>query len=121
MLQVVEGADWNLEIGALSQLMEETPKNPILLFDKISGYPPGFRVLANHQNSAQKVALVMGIPVELNKLEIAQEIMKGRVAMRNEIVEISSMITEKILREKLDAREHEKLVEKFVKELEKIS
>lgn len=78
MLQVVEGADWNLEIGALSQLMEETPKNPILLFDKISGYPPGFRVLANHQNTAQKVALVMDIPVELNKLDIAKEILKRR-------------------------------------------
>jgi len=58
---------------------------------------------------------------ERTQADIEQEITKGRVAMRNEIVEISSMITEKILREKLDAREHEKLVEKFVKELEKIS
>ena len=58
---------------------------------------------------------------ERTQSDIEQEITKGRVAMRNEIVEISSMITEKILREKLDAREHEKLVEKFVKELEKIS
>ncbi len=58
---------------------------------------------------------------ERTQADIAQEITKGRVSMRNEIVEISSMITEKILREKLDAREHEKMVEKFVKELEKIS
>ncbi len=58
---------------------------------------------------------------ERTQADIEQEITKGRVAMRNEIVEISSMIAEKILREKLDAREHEKMVEKFVKELEKIS
>ena len=58
---------------------------------------------------------------ERTQADIEQEITKGRVAMRNEIVEISSMMAEKILREKLDAKEHEKLVEKFVKELEKIS
>ena len=54
------------------------------------------------------------------RADIEQEIAKGRLTMRNEIVEISSLITEKILREKLDAREHEKMVEKFVKELERI-
>lgn len=78
MLQVVEGVEWNLEIGALSQLMEETSRNPILLFDKIPGYPPGYRVLANHQNSPKKVALVLGIPLELNQLEIAREMMERR-------------------------------------------
>ena len=52
--------------------------------------------------------------------EIEQDIVKARLAMRDEIVEISSLMTEKILRERLDAREHEKLVDKFIKELEKI-
>ena len=58
---------------------------------------------------------------ERTKADIEQEVMKARLSMRNEIVEISSLITEKILREKLDAREQEKLVNQFVKELEKIS
>ena len=57
---------------------------------------------------------------ERTKADIEQEIAKARLSMRNEIVEISSLITEKILREKLDAREQEKLVEKFVKELERM-
>ena len=54
------------------------------------------------------------------KAEIEQDIVKARLSMRNEIVEISSLMTEKIIREKLDAREHEKMVDKFIKELEKI-
>ena len=54
------------------------------------------------------------------RAEIEQDITKARLGMRNEIVEISSLMTEKILREKLDAREHEKMVDKFIKELEKI-
>ena len=57
---------------------------------------------------------------ERTQSDIAQEITKGRVAMRNEIVEISSMIAEKILREKLTAQEHEKMIDKFIKELEKV-
>ena len=58
---------------------------------------------------------------ERTRAEIEQDITKARLSMRNEIVEISSMITEKVLREKMDAREHEKMVEKFLKELEKVS
>ncbi len=52
--------------------------------------------------------------------EIEQDIAKARLSMRDDIVEISSLITEKILREKLDAREQEKLVDKFIRELERI-
>ena len=55
------------------------------------------------------------------KAEIDQDIVKARISMRNEIVEISTMMTEKILREKLDPKEQEKLVDKFIKELEKIA
>jgi F-type H+-transporting ATPase subunit b len=54
------------------------------------------------------------------KAEIDQDIVKARLSLRNDIVEISSLMTEKILREKLDTREHENLVDKFIKELEKI-
>ena len=57
---------------------------------------------------------------ERTRAEIEQDIVKARLSMRDEIVEISSLMTEKILREKLDAREHEKMVDKFIKELEKI-
>ena len=78
MLRTVEGAHWELEIGAISQMMQEGKENPALLFDKIPGYPAGFRVLANHQNSPQKQALVMGIPIELTDLEIARRMKEMR-------------------------------------------
>lgn len=52
------------------------------------------------------------------KEEIAQDIQKARVQMRNDIVEISSLMTERILSEKLEAKDHDKLVDKFLKEIE---
>lgn len=57
---------------------------------------------------------------ERTQADIAQEIAKGRLSLRNDIVEISSLMVEKVLREKMDAREQEKMVEKFLKELEKV-
>ncbi|MGH7829753.1 MAG: UbiD family decarboxylase domain-containing protein, partial [Candidatus Binatia bacterium] len=78
MLRVVEGAHWDLEIGAISQMMQESAENPVLLFDKIPGYPPGFRVLANHQNNPEKQALAVGLPADLSLLEIVQQMKEKR-------------------------------------------
>ena len=58
--------------------------------------------------------------VDRAKAEIDQDIAKARLSMRDDIVEISSLITERVLLEKLDAKEQEKLVDKFIKELEKV-
>ncbi len=44
-LKEIKGADWNLEIGALSALNVKRRDCPALLFDDIKGYPSGYRVL----------------------------------------------------------------------------
>lgn len=78
MLRVVEGAHWDLEIGAISQMMQESEENPVLIFDKIPGYPAGFRALTNLQNSPKKQALALGIPTDLSDLEIARHMKEKR-------------------------------------------
>jgi 4-hydroxy-3-polyprenylbenzoate decarboxylase len=50
-LQLVEGADTNLEIGALYELSLENAEPPIIVFDKIKGFPEGFRVAVNVRSS----------------------------------------------------------------------
>jgi 4-hydroxy-3-polyprenylbenzoate decarboxylase len=59
--QVVEDADWNLEIGTITELMASDPGSPLLLFDKIKGYEPGYRVASNIFTSLRRTALGMGI------------------------------------------------------------
>jgi hypothetical protein len=44
-LRRLDGADWDLEIGALTELVNEQ-RGPALLFDHIKGYPAGYRVLS---------------------------------------------------------------------------
>ena len=58
--------------------------------------------------------------IERAKAEIGQDIAKARLSMRHELVELSGLMTEKIIREKLDAKEHERLVDQFLKEMEKV-
>ena len=47
----IDGADWQSEIGALTNLYQRQPGLPALLFDEIPGYPKGYRLLANALSS----------------------------------------------------------------------
>ena len=56
--------------------------------------------------------------VERAKAEIANDLVKAKLTLRNEIVEISGLMTERIIKQKLDPKEHERLVDQFIAELE---
>lgn len=60
-LRAVEGADWHLELGAITEMMALRDV-PALLFDKIKGYPPGYRAVTNLLNSPRRVGLLLGHP-----------------------------------------------------------
>lgn len=68
-LRKVEGAEWNLEIGALSHLVSEK-RGPALLFDRIKGYPAGFRVATNIFHTVGRVALALDMPPDSHGLDI---------------------------------------------------
>src|SRR6476469_8447543 len=98
-LKRIDGADWNLEIGTMAELIyrERTGTIPALLFDQIKGYPKGFRILFGQQTSYRRLALMAGLPMDsvgltlvsrfkeqLNKLQpIAPRIMKTGPALEN--------------------------------------
>ena len=45
-LKTVKGADWNLEIGAIADLVAKNPRNAwAVLFDEIKDYPAGISPL----------------------------------------------------------------------------
>ena len=56
-LQIVKGADWNLEIGGISQINYRRRPNKAQLFDEIKGYPKGFRILTASMGSARRMAM----------------------------------------------------------------
>ena len=58
--------------------------------------------------------------IDRAKAEIDQDLAKAKISMRNDIVALSTLITEKIIHEKLDGPLHQKLVDDFIKEIEKV-
>src|SRR6202007_2447320 len=50
-LEVIEGADPHLEMGALYELSLQKPVPPVLLFRKIKGFPDDYRVVVNVRSS----------------------------------------------------------------------
>lgn len=61
-LELVRGADWDLEIGALTEQLVHHRGTPVVLFDEIKGYPKGRRVLVNSLNAAPQIAAVLNFP-----------------------------------------------------------
>jgi UbiD family decarboxylase len=68
-LKIVEGADGELEIGALTGLVGVRKDCPVLLFDAIKGYPRGWRLMTNMLNNTARQKLIHGCPPELGESE----------------------------------------------------
>jgi len=69
--RIIEGADWDGEIGALVESTAElVPQPPMLIFDKVKGYPAGYRVCSLPYAAYRRVALALGLPTDKPKLEI---------------------------------------------------
>lgn len=66
LLKKIDGADWKLEIGALSDLYRRRKST---LFDSIKGYPKGYRVFTNIFASENQMRLILGIPPDVTMLE----------------------------------------------------
>src|SRR6478672_1448980 len=72
----VSGANWDREMGALTQVLTERSQNlaPAILFDDVPGYPKGYRTLYGHFSSLKRVALTLGLPLERErKVDIVKQ------------------------------------------------
>src|SRR3990170_1064862 len=67
-LKKIDGADWNLEMGTLAELVARESKGPVpaVLFDNIKGYPKGYTALFAQNASFKRMALNLGLPMDLS-------------------------------------------------------
>ena len=72
-VRTVTGADWNLEIGAVTEMVSELiPEPPAILLDEIKGYAKGFRVLSNPTASRVRMAVALNMPPDTPRMEIVR-------------------------------------------------
>ncbi len=72
-LKRVEDADWNLEMGAITEVAASSPACPMLLFDKIKDYPAGYRVVTNLLHTEKRVAVALGESPELRGVGLVRK------------------------------------------------
>lgn len=83
-LEKIDNVDWNLEIGTLAELIyrERAGVNPALLFDRIKGYPQGYRVLVGQNSSFRRLALTLGLPMDCTGIELVDRFRKKLNALQ---------------------------------------
>jgi UbiD family decarboxylase len=73
-LKTVEGANWDLEIGAITEMARKESKTaPCIVFDSIKDYPKGHRLAVGLLNSIKRVALTTDMPLDLPPMEFVRE------------------------------------------------
>ena len=78
-LKRIDGADWNIEIGAVTEMGHHRGEHShALLFDHIKDYPAGYRVLSNTLNTTKRLAVTLGMPTNYTRLDFVKNI-KDRI------------------------------------------
>jgi 4-hydroxy-3-polyprenylbenzoate decarboxylase len=67
----VSGARAEDEIGPATDVLQHVTDSPAALFDQVPGYDPGFRVLVNGFGHTDRIALTLGLPLGLSKVEVS--------------------------------------------------
>src|SRR5579862_8486219 len=65
-LRVLEGVDWQENIGRITEMLHHTDGAPAVLFDKIAGYPEGYRLLVNAQGARSRLAVTLWLPLNIS-------------------------------------------------------
>ncbi|HEY7300532.1 MAG TPA: UbiD family decarboxylase [Xanthobacteraceae bacterium] len=69
----IKGADWNLEIGTLGEIVNHArPEPPALLFEDVPGYPSRMRLISGAANSSKRLAIALGLPVPSCPLDVVR-------------------------------------------------
>lgn len=68
-----KGADWNLEIGGVSEI-DYKKRGPALLFDEIKGHTKGFRILTSSTNSARRLGLTLRMGADHTDASLVEQL-----------------------------------------------
>jgi 4-hydroxy-3-polyprenylbenzoate decarboxylase len=66
----INGADWDLEIGAIAEINYKKPMSNALLFDNIVDYLPGYRILTGSITTPGRLGRTLNLGEDLNNLEL---------------------------------------------------
>src|SRR5437899_12847529 len=75
-LRDVRAATWQEDIGRITEMLHHTDDSPAVLFDDIPGYPAGYRILANANATRRRLALTLGLPIDIERRPLMDEFLR---------------------------------------------
>lgn len=72
----VQGASWQEDIGHVTEMLHHTDDAPVVVFDDIPGYPKGYRIVANAVATRRRLALTLGLPLDIERRPLMDEFLK---------------------------------------------
>src|SRR3954467_2565846 len=79
-LKHISGANWQTEIGALTEINARRADCKALLFDDIPGNPSGFRVISSSANTARRPSLSLRLSANTTS-ELVTALRGGRITL----------------------------------------
>jgi UbiD family decarboxylase len=76
-IKIAEEVDWNLEVSAILRRSAEEGL-PAPFFQKIKGYPQGYRLFGNSANSFRRMAISMDLKPDTHPRELIEEYIRRR-------------------------------------------
>lgn len=76
-LTVIEGADWDAEIGCAAALNAQKDDSSALIFDSIKDYPKGYRILLSSITKPSRIALSLGISTDCSVNQLSDVLREG--------------------------------------------
>jgi UbiD family decarboxylase len=72
----VRGASWQEDIGRITEMLHHTDGSPAVLFDEIPGYERGRRILVNANATRRRLALTLGLPLEIERRPLMERFLE---------------------------------------------
>lgn len=98
-LRQVKKATWQEDIGLITEVVGHTRGSPAVLIDEIPGCAPGYRVLVNPFHSFKRVALTLGLPLDVD-VKTALKLWRERLIAARPVEPVcveSGPVTENVL------------------------
>lgn len=72
-LKHVRGAPLDPSAGEIVEMLHHTDDSPAVLMDEFPGYPKGYRILLNANGDRRRLAMTLGMPLDIGKMDLMKE------------------------------------------------
>ncbi len=69
-LKHVRGAPLDPDVGRIAEMLHHTDDSPAVLLDEFPGFAKGYRILVNANGNRRRLALSLGLPLTIGKMEL---------------------------------------------------